>query len=794
MKSRFNRAIATRPWHTMALFLVLTAVLSLRIPATRIETDIWSMMPRNDPVYLYNEWLEEYFGIEDPGVILVVNEGVDGVFTPQTLSLVDFLSESMAGLEAIDGEDLISLSTVDNITADGDSLVVDTFFDIPPETSADAQAIREAVFDNPMMVGTVVSDDGKATAIIGEIYDGYEKERLYQDLRAIVARAPISGERVLIAGQAVIEGQLGLLSRRDMAFMFPLVLLTAGVAMFLSLRSLRGAALPLLVVFLSVVWTLGAIAWTDSPLYPVTTIIPVVLVAIGVAAGIHIIHRFLLGVAANPTQPVREIVLETVEEMTKPVIMTSLTTAGGVGALAISTMPAIRSFGVFTAVGVMATMVFSLTILPALLCVLPLPLRAARRTARLYAEGGSVMAQRLGDLTRIVTRRPLLPIACGLGLVVAGLSGIPHMIVDGSILNNFPPSNPVRVADGEFVTRFGGSLPMEVIVDGGGANAWKAPDRLRAVEALQRHIEASEYAGETRSIVDYIKRMNAVMNPTDPNGYRIPDSRDLIAQYLLLYSMSGEPDDFDDVVDYDYKVANVRVQLSSDRSAVAQYMIDEVEAYADKHLVPLGITVRVGGTASTLATFLRLLTESQTRGVLIAVILIACLTAFMCGSVLGGLLTAIPVTVATVINFGVLGWSGEPLGVTTALMSALAIGIGVDFAIHFVVTYQNLRQHAAAPELAMRNTLNTVGIAIFYNCLVVVAGFLVLATSEFLPNRVLGLLVSLNMVVCMLGTVTLLAALLHRLQPAFVRPRFEKAAERTATSGAATRPEETRQP
>jgi len=774
MKTRFNRSVTTHPWRTIAAFLVVTAILAVRIPEVRIETDIWSMMPPDHPFYVYNQWLADYFAIEDPGVILVVNEGADGVFTPQTLSLVDYLSEAMAELDAIDGDDLISLSAVDNITADGDSLIVDTFFETPPKTPAEARAIREAVFDNPMMVGTVVSADATATIISGEIYDGYDEDQLYEHLQGIVARAPISSERVLVAGQAVIEGQLGRLTRRDMAFMLPFVLLTAGVVMFFSLRSLRAAVLPLLIVFVSVIWTFGAMAWTDSPLYPLTAIIPTVLVAIGVADGIHIMHRFLLGVAAQPTQPASETVFETLQDMTKPVVMTSLTTAAGVSAIAISTMPALRSFGVFTAVGVLAAMVFSLTILPALLCLLPLPLRAAQRTTHFRTEGVGTAATFLNALTRLVTRHPLLPMALGAVLLLAGLSGIPRVVVDASMLDNFPPSNPVRVADREFVARFDGSLPMEIFLDGGELDAWKDPERLRAVEGLQRHIEASGHAGKTRSIADYIKRMNEVMNPADPDAYRIPDSRDLIAQYLLLYSISGEPDDFDDVVDYDYKLANLRVQLGSDHSAVAKRMMEDVEAYAATHLAPLGITATPGGTARTFVTFLQLIMESQIRGVILALILVACLTGLMCGSVLGGLLTAIPVTIAAVINFGVLGWSGVPLSVTTALMSAMAIGIGVDFAIHFVVTYQNCRQRTVAPETAMHDTLSTAGMAIFYNCLVVVAGFLVLTFSEFLPNRALGLLVSLNMVVCYLGTVTLLAAALHRFQPDFVRRRAQE--------------------
>jgi hypothetical protein len=146
----------------------------------------------------------------------------------------------------------------------------------------------------------------------------------------------------------------------------------------------------------------------------------------------------------------------------------------------------------------------------------------------------------------------------------------------------------------------------------------------------------------------------------------------------------------------------------------------------------------------------------------------------MCRSFVAGLFTVLPVAVATVLNFGLLGWFGVTLDVATALLSSMGIGIGVDYAIHFVFRYRRDRLASMSPEAAMHETLSTSGVAIFYNAMVVLAGFLVLATSAFPPNRALGVLVSVNMLVCFLGTVTLLASALHRIQPAFVRPPSER--------------------
>ena len=157
------KRVVEHPWLTIVLFTLVTSILAVRIPELYIEPDVRTMMAGDHPEFVYNDWLEDYFGIRDPAVLMVINDGPDGVFTPETLALVQLLSEAMEELEGIDGEDLVSLSAVDNITGEDDVLEVEPFFEEPPATRQEALAIREAVFDNPMMLGALVSRDGHAT-------------------------------------------------------------------------------------------------------------------------------------------------------------------------------------------------------------------------------------------------------------------------------------------------------------------------------------------------------------------------------------------------------------------------------------------------------------------------------------------------------------------------------------------------------------------------------------------------------------------------------------------------------
>ena len=770
----FARAVTRHPWITVLLFVAATTLLAARIPALHIDPDVRAMLAKNHPENVFNDWLEDYFDIQDPALLLVINDGPHGVFTPHTLALVKRLSAAIGELDAIDDGDLVSLSEVDDILGSEDSLDVEPFYEDPPATQAEADAIRERVFDNRMMPGALVSRDGHATIVMAEMYRGMSKTKLYDDLKRIVAEAGPQGERVVIAGRPVIEGEMGRLAGNDVTFMFPLVLVAATLLLLVSLRSIRGVLLPMLVVVSSVVWTLGAMAWLHVTFFAISTIMPTLLVAIGVANGIHILHHFMLAVAAHPRRAATDTVFETMQQLTPPLVMTSLTTAAGIGSLAISPMRPIQLFGLFTAVGVLAGMVFSLTVLPAILCLLPLPLRAARATLAAQSETGSVVAWLLRALSPLVLRHPMWPIAVGVVAVAIGLAGLPRIVVEGSLLLNFPSDSPVKLADDELSHYMGGTQPLEIVIDAGEDDGWKSPERLRALAAFQHHLEEGGHMAETRSIADYIARMNEVMNPSDPNGYRIPKSRDLVAQYLLLYSMSGDPDDFEDVIDTPYRMANLRAQADSDRSSVLGPLVLDAERWAQENLAQLGMKTHVSGASRIVYDFVSLIIRGQVRSLAIGLVLVFLLAAALGRSFAAGAFTVLPVAIATILNFGLMGWFGVRLGVTTALLSSMGIGIGVDYAIHFVFRYRMDRFSGMSAEAAMRETLSTAGVAIFYNAIVVLAGFLVLATSEFPPNRSLGVLVSINMFVCLLGTVTLLAALLHRLQPAFVQPMDER--------------------
>jgi predicted RND superfamily exporter protein len=254
--------------------------------------------------------------------------------------------------------------------------------------------------------------------------------------------------------------------------------------------------------------------------------------------------------------------------------------------------------------------------------------------------------------------------------------------------------------------------------------------------------------------------MNKVMHADDPAFDRIPESRELVAQYLLLYEMSGDPENLWKVVDYDYRRGNLTVQLKSDDSRAIKSAITSIENNADS-LQALGVTINYAGSGYKSLVFTELILQGQIASLFLSLVIVVILISLMFKNILVGLIGSVPIVITSAVNFGMMGLTGIALSTTTALISSIAIGIGIDYAIHFIERYKEYAASEGEKGLASRLTMHHTGRAILFNAVVVIAGFLVLLFSVFPPNRELGSLVALNMFVSFLGTVTILYLLLY---------------------------------
>jgi hypothetical protein len=579
------------------IFLItgITLLLGNQIKHLRFETDAESMIPHDHPAFIYNELIEEQFGVRDPLIIGIVNDhqGEDGIFNPRTLALIKRLSEKILeidGVVTIRKEDIPSLATMDNIVGTDIGLEVRPFMEEIPTTKEECLLLKNSVYNNDMYIGWLVSKDGKAAAIMTKMEEtegtraGVKKRAdVYFKIKSLIQEEVTHGapEKIYIAGRGAIEVTYGIYSSQDMRRFIPLVSLIILMVLFFTYRSFRGVVIPLLVVICSVIWALGIMGFTRIPMFYISTMMPVILMACGVAYGIHIIGRYYQEIQNNPHQHRNEIVLTVMLEMWPPIIMTGLTTAAGFFSLYTAYMLPIRYFGLFTGIGILAAMVLSLTFIPASLALLKPKLSKGLHPGMLYQE--RLVQRLLASVSRAINGHETQVIIMGLIIVFLSIIGLGRIYADSTWIGSFSPESEVRIADSILKDKFQGTLPLNVIIEGEAEGALKDPILLKKIDGLQKYVEALPVVGGSLSIAEYIKRMNRVLNEDRPEMEIIPDSRNLIAQYLLLYSFSGDPDDFDEVVNYDYRRANIWFYLKSDHTTDIRKVINRIQDYIQQN-------------------------------------------------------------------------------------------------------------------------------------------------------------------------------------------------------------------
>jgi len=742
-----------------ALVLVIIAItsgvfFSVMKKNSRMETDLDKYMPQSHPAFIYSNQAEEWFGIQD-GIIIAI-ENKDGIYNTDTLTKVKNLTKELQKMKEIEAKDVKSLYTADNILGTEEGLEVKPFFNKVPNTAEKLQELQAAVRSNEMVYGRMVSQKEDVTVIIAEIKDDVFSQELYQQILALSDKYE-GPEIIHVAGRPIVEGTMALLGPKDMKKMVPIVIIVIVSVLILVLKSFSATFFTMLVVMLSTVWAFGLMAMVGIPIYAVSTMIPVMLIAIGVADGIHLYNHLRLFLIDNPKATKKEAVQDLLTSMWKPVVVTSVTTAVGFIALLSSQVYPIKYFGMFTAFGVLVAMVFSLLLIPAAILTFGLPrwnLSKKKKIAASETEGFATI------FTKSILRKKGLVIFLTMLILALSLFGISKVWINSSFLDKFERNSEIVLTDQFINQNFGGTSAINVILDSPIENAFKDPEILRAIDEMQLDVQSSlAVVGNSFSLVDYLKRMNKVMHEDQEQYNVIPSSTELIAQYLLLYEMSGDPENLWKVTNYQFNKLNLTFQIKSDNSKALNSVLDKVEMHRSK-LKDLGVSIHYAGSGYKSLVFADLILEGQIISVITSLLIVVVLLGLMFKSFLIGVIGAVPIIVTTFVSFGIMGIFNIPLSTTTALLSSIAIGIGIDYAVHFLEQYRHNAKSSNDKVQISINTMKHSGLAILFNAVVVIAGFLVLLRSVFPPNRELGALVSINMFVSFVGTVTIMLVLL----------------------------------
>jgi len=752
------------------LFIILnigiTAYLASQLPKLKINNETETFIPDDHPSQVLNRHLKKTFG-DNNMMILAIEAKKGTIYQKSILKKIIALTDE---LETIDNvEDVTSLANVKNIIGTEDGMEVKPIFDIYEEIDDDVlENIKKVLHSWSFYEGSMISTDDRSTIIIIEFpkfADIKTKAALHSDLIKLMDGFSFDEANLYLAGKPVAEVEMGRFMQQDMKLLIPFVLAVIVVVLFLSFRSFLGVVLPLCCIIMATINCMGMMSLLGIELSIMGTIIPVVLVAIGSAYSIHVIHHFFIELKSGMSA--KEAVVKTFERVGLSVLLAGLTTMAGFGSLGMSAVVPIRDFGIFVALGTGVALIVALTFIPPVLILLS-------RFEPAIESGASEKDKHTGInrlmflVTQSILSKNKLVVIFSVILVLVSILSSLRLESYTDVLSMFPPESRLKQANDWINKNITGTTSISVIITGE-KDSIKEPAVLTQIEGLQRHIEDKyPFISKSVSLADFVKRMNFSMNANKVEFETIPSTKELVAQFLLLYSTSGDPDDFDPYVDYDYKEARVIFQSKKSRTLETNLVLQEILDYSREHF-DSNLKVQVSGQPTITKALNNLIITGQIMSVIASIAIVFTLMTYIYRSIIGGLLSILPLTLSIIVNFGLMPLIGIPLDIGTAIFSSIAVGVGIDYAIHYINNSRlEAGSHSDIDSLYVHTAINS-GTAIIFNALAVSLGFLILTFSNFAPLVRMGLLVSITMVVSSLGSIVLIPAFLKMFRPKFIK-------------------------
>ena len=679
-------------------------------------------------------------------------------------------------------EEVNSFFTVEHIKGTEYGLKVDPLIESVPETQENMQQVQVEAISNELFDKVYVSSDRKSTMITLELVyseeDWDKTTPLYHKLKQIVdsEKGP---EKIYLGGTPLLWVLEREHSENDLKRLIPIVIVVIITLLFIFFRNVQGVYLPMAVVLTSVIWTLGLISILKIKFTILGSVIPVVLIAIGTADAIHILTHYYGELRSGVDK--ESALRNTMDRMAKPVVMTSITTMVGFSSLAISEISDIRYFGLFTAFGILSAMIFSLTVLPAALTLLKAPIKKSMLITQNEIKGRKNIFSRCGPFLQ-TNKWIVLPVI--IILICAAGYGTSRVNIEYAPTELFKSSTDIRQAHDFFNKYFAGVTWINLVLESNNEGDFADPELLNKIDNLQTKIKTHNEVGKVISMVNYIERMNYVLHGEVESYKRIPRpvekeveidwiekdgkeieveqevevrGHDQIAQYLLLYEGAGGKD-LENVVDTQYKQANLRVLLRTDKSTSNKQIIGTIGRYC-KEVLPENIYVKFSGISTLIIIVADMVVQGQIWSIMISFVTVLCMMAFMIRSPLG-ILGFLPIGFTILCNFAFMTIFRVSLDVGTSIVSSIAIGIGVDYCIHYLVWMSDERKKGYVTGEAVKMAITGTGKAITINAVVVASGFLVLVSSNFVPLIHFGWMVCVTMLICAVSTLTIIPTVL----------------------------------
>jgi len=780
---KFGGFIHDNPFKVIIVLLVLLAFPLSYVPQIKFDTSTEGFMHEDDPVLLTYNKFRAQFGRDERVAISIKS---DKIFTLKFLqTLKDMHEEIEEKVPFV--EDITSLYNVRNTRGEEDKLITDDLLEPFPTTQDQVDAIKKRAMASHFYKDLFISEDGKMTTIIvetdayshegetstGSVADEFEEDAFEEDEKAeqkerpfltdqenaklvhavldIVEKYKKEGLEIYVAGSPSVMDALKSQMQDDMQKFNRVTFLIIIVFLFLMFRRVSAVVYPLIVIILSLLTTIGTMAWAGVAFKLPTQIVPSLLLAVSVGATVHILSIFFD--RFNSKGERKEALSYTLGHSGLAIAMTSVTTAIGVGSFAGSEVAPISDLGIFASLGVMVSLVLTLTLLPALLSLTKLKAKPKIASNRLDTM--------MKKLAVIPVKHYKSIIAGSMILVIVALVASSKIELSHNPLYWFKADNYNRVSTEVIDKHMNGTVTIETVVDTGVENGWNDPKRLEKLNQLssklETYVDDYTHIGKVVSIATIVKETNRALHENKEEFYSIPDDANLVSQELLLFENSGS-DDLEDVVDSQFSKARITIKLPWTDAVKAVGVLGYVEREV-KIAFPQDKIETTGMVPLLINTFAQAV-SSSVMSYFIAAVLITFMMMLILGSVRLGLLSMIPNLTPIILGLLIMYVGDIPLDMFTLLIGSIAIGLAVDDTIHFLHNFRRYYLESGDSAKAIEQTFFTTGKAMVITTIVLSLGFYAYMMAQMVSVQNFGLLTGSVIVLALLADLLLAPALM----------------------------------
>ena len=821
-----------KPKIVYAMLVILALLFTAQMPRIKIDTDPENMLDAEHPARLFHNEVKTRFAMHDSIVVGVVDTSTEeGVFTPASLTDIYDITKSILSIEGVISADLMSISTVDNITQSASGTIrFEWMMDKPPSTLDESAKIRNYLARLPLLQNTLVSQNGKAAAIYVPIKDKNESFKIAEQIRANISQLNGSADWY-ITGLPVAEDQFGVEMFIQMGISAPLAGLTIFILLFFFFRNIPLIIAPMVVAMATVMITMGALIGMGYTVHIMSSMIAIFLMPIAVVDSVHILSEF--SDRHKPGADLNETIEEVVGHLFTPMLYTSITSSIGFYSLMLTPIPPVQIFGGFVGTGILLAFLITITFMPSYLSRMNSASLEKLQLVMHSNQGGSRIAKIAKFLGGFALKFKA-SLVFGFAVVFAiSVWGITQIEINDNPVRWFKKDHEIRVADKVLNENFAGTYDAYVVLSSGNSllslddllakdkpaslrswaaeqvtqlsgqpiseqyqqlliniddklfsdvsdtettylnvilqnaesalsqsKAFQSPQLLAYVESLQNYLKESGLVGKSNSLADVTKVVNRELRSGEEKDYVLPNSPQAVAQTLLQYQSSHRPNDLWHFVTPDYQQTLIWLQMTSGDNQDMSQVIALVDEFIQKQPLPQNIQLDWAGKAYLNVVWQDNMVAGMLESLISAFVIVFIMMVILFRSLVFGALAMLPLTITITFIYGLIGIMGKDYDMPIAVLSALTLGLSVDFAIHFLERAREVFKQTNDIKQTFDLMFDEPATAITRNALVIALGFTPLLFAPLVPYITVGIFLASIMAISALVTLLILPAVM----------------------------------